>query len=280
MGIAHWIERRKHKREKAERRRSWQQRALPDFIIVGGQKCGTTSLYHYLSQHPKLYGSYKKELHYFSGGLEPDVDEFQRGEAWYRSNFPLVDEVCEGGKVFEATPLYVFHPLAPQRIAELVPKAKLILLLRNPTERAISHYFHAKARGQDTLPIMEAFQAEEQRLAPVMQNQDYKSPAFANHTYKQRGIYLPQIQHLLEYFPREQLLVTESEKLFSDPEGCLGEICEYVGVAPDFGALDLTPRNVGSYVSKVEPAVYAYLDEYFRPHNQQLYEFLGRDLGW
>src|SRR5262245_3882775 len=139
-------------------------RLLPNFIIIGTQKGGTSSLYRYLMQHPLIKPSFMKDVHYF------DL-HFAEGDNWYRARFPLSlykyylkqvkkQEIITG----EASPYYLPHPHVPKRAAALVPQAKLIILLRNPVERAYSHYNHALKHKQETLPFEEAIKAEENRL--------------------------------------------------------------------------------------------------------------------
>jgi hypothetical protein len=233
-----------------------------------------------LSQHPQLEPSYGKEVHFFDGGLDPSVDNYQKGEAWYRAHFPLYRNISMHQKAFEASPLYIFNPLAPKRIAELLPKVKLIAVLRNPTERAISHYFHEERRGTESLSIMEAFQAEEKRLKTVIDKKDYKSKAFRSHSYKSRGLYSRQLRRYLDYFPMSSILVMNSEKLFTEPDITLRRIHQFVGVDTEFTIRDLRARNVATDKHKVEPSVYRYLEDYFRPHNQMLYELIGENYGW
>ena len=150
-------------------------RALPDFIIIGAQKCGTTTLFDLLEQHPLLAPSYKKEIHYFDGGLDPRIDTFKKGLSWYRGHFPL-----KSGKLtFEASPLYLFNSLCAERIKRAVPDVKLIVLLRNPTDRAISHYFHSLRAGDERLGIAEALKSEERRLERLIQEKNTKiRPSF------------------------------------------------------------------------------------------------------
>lgn len=261
------------------RRATWRGRPLPDFIIIGAQKAGTSSLFAYLSQHPQLLPSYAKEVHFFDGGLNYEVDNYRKGAAWYRAHFPPRGAGARA-KAFEASPLYIFNPLAPRRMFGLIPEVKIIALLRNPTRRAISHYFHVRRRGQEPLPIYEALRAEEGRLAPVLGREDYKSETFIRHSYKSRGLYREQLERFLEYFPRRQLLALCSEEFFSSPGATLGRVFEFVGVDAAFEVPDLRPRNMSGEKSEVEPKVYEYLDDYFRPHNEALYELLGEDYAW
>lgn len=261
------------------RRATWRGRPLPDFIIIGAQKAGTSSLFAYLSQHPQLLPSYAKEVHFFDGGLNREVDNYRKGAPWYRAHFPVRGAGARE-KAFEASPLYMFNPLVPGRMFRLIPEVKIIALLRNPTRRAVSHYFHVRRRGQEPLPIHEALRAEEWRLAPVLGREDYKSETFIRHSYKSRGLYREQLERFLEHFPRRQLLALCSEEFFGSPEATLRRVFEFVGVDAAFSVPDLSPRNTSGGKGEVEPKVYKYLDDYFRPHNKALYELLGEDYGW
>src|SRR5947209_1159841 len=145
--------------------RSADRRALPDFLIIGAQKAGTTSLYRYLAAHPDIVASTRKEVHFF------DIN-FWRGEWWYRSLFPLRRRLQRRPPLRnrpaitgEASPYYLFHPFAPERAAQLLPDAKLIVLLRDPVERAWSHYRHEVANGRETMTFPDALAAEPARLA-------------------------------------------------------------------------------------------------------------------
>lgn len=255
-------------------------RVMPDFIIVGAQKAGTTSLFSYLAQHPQLHPSSKKEVHFFSDGKRAGVDRFGRGERWYRAHFPRRETLRDGDRAFEASPSYLFHPLAPERIHRMVPTARLIVMLRNPVDRAISHYFHQRRKGRETLPILEALQAEEERLAPALAREDYRDPVFRQFSYKSRGVYHEQIRRYLEYFPPEQLLIFDADDLFTCPEATLVRVWDFVGVEEAFEGLDLSPRNVGSNRQRVDEDVRTYLEDWFRPHNRALEELLGRDFDW
>jgi hypothetical protein len=262
------------------RRLTWSGRALPDFIVVGAQKSGTTSMFAYLSQHPQLLAPSKEEVHFFDGGLDPRIDSFKKGKPWYCAHFPLQKQMSPGQKTFETSPLYIFNPLAPRRIADLLPRVKMIALLRNPTERAISHYFHERRKGKEPLPISQAFQEENRRLEPVIKSGDYKNLVFIHQSYKARGLYKEQLERYFRYFSREQILVISSEEFFAKPDLCLRRVFAFVGVDPEYRVSNLMPRNVANNKSEVEPGVSEYLDSFFKPHNQELYEMLGEDYGW
>lgn len=265
-------------RRRAYRLATARWRALPDAIIIGGQKCGTTSLFHYLRQHPQLVASYAKEVHYFDGGATPDRDDYGRGERWYRSSFPMQSSVQPGQVVFEGSPRYLFDPDVPPRIAELLPGSRLVVLLRHPTDRAISHYYHVRQRGQEPLELPAALAAEEARLADPDPRTRRANAVY--HSYQARGRYAEQLRRYLEHFDREQLLVVQSERLFTEPEQVLGEVHRFLGVDPGFETPDLRRWNVGALHKDVGLDTYQQLDEHFAPHNEDLYELLGVRYDW
>jgi hypothetical protein len=221
-----------------------------------------------------------KEVHFFDGGLAPKQDNFQKGEGWYRANFPLKTSMQPGEHTFEASPLYMFNPLAAQRMFNLIPNAKVIAILRNPTERAISHYFHEKRYGREPLTIAEAIAAEEKRLAPAWANQDYKNENFIHLSYKSRGRYAEQLKRFLEYFSKANILILSAEKLFQDPESVLQQVCQFINVDSNFKFKKLKPRNIASNKVNVARSVHESLDQYFAPHNQALYKLLGQNFNW
>ncbi len=262
------------------RRATWEDRRLPDFIIIGAQKSGTSTLYELLDQHPQLAASYRKEVHFFDGGRDPRVDNYALGEEWYRSNFPTCAELDEATKTFEATPLYMLNPLTAERIAETLPEAKVIALLRNPTDRAISHYLHERQRNMEDLDLLPALMAEEERLAPVIARQDFKDHAFARKSYKCRGLYAQQLRRYHEHLSPDRVLAISSDDFFDRTSVTLQRVFEFVGVDHEHRVRDLEPRNVGSGEAGDEAEARAYLDEFFAPHNEALYELIGERFDW
>ncbi len=262
------------------RQATWKKRVLPDFIIIGAQKSGTSSLYYYLSQHPKIIPADIKEIHFFDGGRISNVDQFNEGLARYYAHFPLKSEMKNGNRTFEASPSYLFQPMVPARIQQIVPQVKLIALLRNPTQRAISHYLHNMRKGREPLPILEALEQEEARLKPIWESGNFRDSKFTTYSYKSRGLYQCQLERYLQYFSRDQILILPSERFFADPNACLHQIFEFIGVDSGFYVKDLKPKNVSTNKMDISPDVYAYLNDFFRLHNEALYEFLGEDFGW
>lgn len=256
-----------------------RRRPLPDFIIIGARKAGTSSLAYYLGQHPDIAPPLLKEIQFFDGGRHPWFDNYLQGEKWYRSNFRPRRKTGSASKTFEKTPLYMYHPLVPGRMHELLPDVKIIALLRNPVDRAISDYFMNKGSGNEKLSMLQAFMSEEERLGPILERQDYKHPAFLHHSYKLRGLYKEQLDRYLLRFGRGNMMFIYSEPFFANPENTLRRIFDFVGVDREQPVRDLTPQNVGSRANVPKDA-YEHLESYFHPHNEELYELIGEAAPW
>ncbi len=247
-------------------------RPLPDFLIVGAQKAGTTALYSYLRRHPGIIGPAWKEISYFDR-------HYRRGESWYRGHFPATHR---GRLVGEASPSYLFHPLAPERAAALLPEARLIALLRNPVDRALSHYHHEVALGREELPFEQALEQEEERTRGetdrLRREPDYFSHAWWDHTYLARGRYAEQLERWLEAFPPEQLLVLATEELAALPGASYARVLEFLHAAPY--ELESYPRIFARSYAAMAPATRQRLAEYYAEPNERLFELLGRELDW
>ena len=211
---------------------------LPDFLGLGVQKGGTTSLHRMLEQHPGVFLPPVKEVHYFSLN-------FAAGEQWYRRQFADArHEQCCG----EITPYYLFHPEVPKRVHALLPKARLIVLLRDPVDRAISQYFHSCRLGLESLPIEEALAAESERLqaaGAVLQPADGRHRSHQEHSYLSRSRYELQLPAWEALYPGEQLLVLRSEDLFNKPAEIWARVLEFLEL-PAFPLPALqAPANAG-----------------------------------
>jgi Sulfotransferase domain len=258
-------------------------RLLADFVIIGAAKAGTTSLFGWLSEHPFVAPARHKEVHYF------DYNYF-RGEGWYRKHFPLQVErdrfVAEHGRPFltgEASPSYLSHHWAPQRLASLLPDAKLLVALRNPVDRAYSQFQMSRREGEEPLEsFAQAVTAEEARLEPerarMLSDRWYNSWPIGCWSYLMRSRYAEQIERWMQLFAREQLHFLSLEQLSADPQGTLDGVHEFLGLPPhQYGRLPAL--HVARYDS-IGAAERAQLAEYFRPHNERLYELIGIDFGW
>lgn len=256
-------------------------RVLPDFLIIGAQRAGTTYLYNNLAAHPCVAPALTKEVHFF------DV-WFARGLGWYRSFFPLRAQRlawrARGLPLLagEASPYYLFHPHATRRAAATLPRARLIALLRNPVDRAYSHYHHSRRRGFETLPFAEAIAQEGARLAGqttrLLADERAVSNSHQNWSYQARGVYADQLARWLEHFPREQLLVLQSEQLYADPARHMQRVCEFLEL-PSWQPKRLRRPETPRYAD-MDAGTRRALQTYFAPHNARLYELLGTRFDW
>lgn len=245
---------------------------MPNTIIIGTQKSGTSALFHYLSSQDGVRVSNIKEVHYFD-------ENFDKGLWWYRRHFPFVEKCAK--VILEATPHYSFYEPAAQRIAGLLPKSKLILLLRNPVDRAYSHYQMAKSEGYETSgSFEEALARESQRLSMSNDSQQPSDQEIfrRDFSYVERGKYVEQVQRFLNHFDRRNLLVVDSDSLFRNPMKELVVVHGFLGIeAAKFPTFE--KRNAGRY-SPVRPDTYSRLSSYFRPYNEQLSELLNQEFDW
>ena len=208
-------------------------RLLPDYLIIGAQRAGTTSLHRYLVQHPGVRTTLRtKGVHFFDTG-------YGRGMSWYASRFPtrltawwVARRHGVELRTGEASPYYLFHPHVPGRVAEHLPQVKLIALLRDPVGRAYSHYQHEVARGFETLSFEEAIEAEPARLAGeterMLAEPLYNSFAHQHHSYLARGRYHEQLERWRARFDDRQLLVLSSERFFADPGRCFEQVLDFL----------------------------------------------------
>ncbi len=257
-------------------------RVLPDFLIIGAKKCGTTALYAYLTQHPSIAPAFKKEIYFFNAF-------YGKGSNWYRGFFPTKRErrrAMSAGRPLltgEATPDYLFNPHAPERTFATIPAARLIAILRNPVDRAYSFYNHNLRAGVERLSFEEAVDREEERLAgereKVLADPSYFSFDYEHHSYLTRGVYADQVEDWTKRFPRSQLLVLATEDLYERPEPTLREALAFLDL-PYHAPREFKTLNAGAPYPDMDPATRRKLEAYFEPHNRRLYEFLDKDLGW
>ena len=252
--------------------RMGQPRALPDAVILGAMKSGTSSLHHYLVQQPGVIEPLRKEVHYFDVNVE-------RGERWYRAHF---GREGEPGLNLDSSPYYLFHPAVPRRLHELLPDAKLIVLLRDPVRRAYSHYWHERDKGRERLSFEDAIAAEADRLGNSEQRLAdgtlARSREHQHFSYLARGRYAEQLDRWWAVFPHEQLLVLKFEDLAREPLEALNRTLNLLGL-PRAASVSLEARNTRKYSPLAETTA-ARLREYFEPHNQRLEALLGRPMGW
>jgi hypothetical protein len=254
-------------------------RMLPDFIIAGAQRAGTTSLYRYLAGHPAVVPASRKEVHFFDLA-------YHRGLWWYRAHFPLRTRRTASGaavRTGEASPYYMFHPHAPRRIAAALPRVKLVVLLRNPIDRAFSQYHHEVRHGHETLSFPDALDREGERLAAELPRllADPRAQSFAHqhHSYAARGFYARQLGELRRAgFDEGRLMILPAEAFFADPAPGFARLVDFLGLLrwrpPGFA------RFNALHYGRMESPLRERLRAVFAEPNRELYELLGQDLGW
>jgi hypothetical protein len=264
-------------------------RPLPDYLVIGAKKGGTTSIINWLVDHPhvcRMWPSAQKlkSAHYY------DIN-YSKGSDWYRSHFPTERSRRAHQKksgtyplVGEASPYYMFHPAVPDRVLETAPSIKAIALLRDPVSRAYSNYRDRLATGNEDLQTFEeAIDAEESRLATVDEDRLRNDPTYYHfdhdhHTYLARGRYLEHMAAWIEKFPSDQLLILRAEDMFTDAPGVFSTVQKFLGL-PEI-TRDLEKFNERPPRNPMKPETQQRLVDYYRPHNAALYEALGRDFGW
>lgn len=234
----------------------------PDFLVIGTQKGGTTSLYYYLTQHPQIVPSLVKEIEFWS-------HKHQRGLNWYLSHF--LPQLKKGDFITgEATPSYLDHADAAESIYQSFPEIKLIILLRDPVDRAISHYYQWFSLRWESQSLQEAIHREINQHRESVWNQP--------NSYLARGVYIEFIKKWLSIFPREQVLILSSENFYKNPAEVLTQVFYFLGL-PSYLLPEYKPYNARSYPA-VDSETETLLVNYFKPYNQALQTYLGQNFNW
>ena len=259
-------------------------RALPALLVAGGQRCGTTSMYQALRQQPTIVRpAGRKGVHYF------DVAYAGHDLDWYRAHFPLQAHLDLRARrwsttalTFESSPYYLFHPRALERIAADLPGVKLLVLVRDPVERAYSAHAHEYARGYETLSFAEALEQEESRLAGeverMLEDPAYESHAHRHQAYRTRGAYAGQLERAAALLGRDRVHVVDSHRFFTEPEPVFEEVLGFLGVAARvptvFERHNARPR------SPIDEGLARELREYYLPFDTALEPWLGGPPSW
>lgn len=278
-----WLRRKLWRGRVAARRGAWglplaSWRSVPDVLIIGAQRSGTTSLYRHLSGHPSLLWSpMVKSPHWL------DV-RYDRPERWYRAHYPLDWSLRRGDDhrlTGEASPYFLFHPAVPERIAAHLPNVRMLAILRDPTDRAWSHFQHERARGYENLDFAAALDAEEERIAPELAHlatPGYVGRHHRHHAYVGRGLYAEQIARYRRHLPPDQLLAVFTSELRDAPQATFDRVCHFLEISGQ--ELVAPPRHHTREYDALDPALRSRLDERFAGPNRDLEDLLGRALPW
>jgi len=262
-------------------------RMFPTFLIAGAARCGTMSMSATLSQHPAIgypILRWNREVHFFD-------NKYHRGLAWYQSHFPLRARIeraahavgAHAAHAFESGVSYMFHPMAPERVKRDLPGVKLLVLLRDPVERAFSDHAHRVSRGCEMETFERAFELEDSRLAGeverIMADPAYESVSYRHHAYRRRGEYIDQLEHLEELFGRERIHVIDSADFFADPVPAYDGTLEFIGL-PNVGYPDFKHLNARQRPAPIPDSVREKLREHYRPYDERLVKWLGWEPTW
>ncbi|WP_052327922.1 sulfotransferase family protein [Serinicoccus marinus] len=256
-------------------------RMVPDIVIVGAQRSGTTTLFRLLSDHPQVVRpTVSKGMAYF------DLN-YDRGFSWYRAQFPLkltarLRSRNRPVKTFESSGYYMFHPLAAQRIADDLPEAKLVAMLREPVQRAYSAHRHELRRGFESEPFEEAIARESDRVdgeaERLTADPSYRSFEHQHHAYLGRSEYAAQISRLIAAVGENRLYVVDAERFFRDPSKEFAKLCLWLGLEEqtdiDVEAWNAAPREAMSDQVRTD------LEQRFAPHNAALSAVLQQLPSW
>jgi hypothetical protein len=251
-------------------------RPLPDFVIIGAQKAGTSTLHARICAHPQVVGPLRREVHYFDLHATRPV-------SWYRAHFPTQwarDRTARRhGRALtgESSPYYLFHPGVPGRLADVLPHVPLIVLLRDPVDRAVSEYHHAVRHGFEDRPIEVALDPTTAAW-PVHDVAAFDDPdgALRRHSYVARGHYADQLERWFGGFPREQFLLLQTSELGDG--SALARVRQFLGLADGHPAAAID-RNVHPRPD-APPEIVARLAEHYAPHDARLAALLGEGWDW
>ena len=248
-----------------------QQETGPNFIIAGAPKCGTSAIYYYLSHHPQILFSHKKEIDFY-------WKNYHRGIDWYRAHFPTITDRPDF-LTGEATPNYLRFPQVARRIKDTFPKTKIIILLRNPADRAISWHYHKLNDGLTNLnlDLKTAIATEIEKLATTTEA-EITNTGYCDLDNIISSLYIYKIKPWIEILGREQFLILKSEEFYSNPLKVMSNVFQFLDL-PDCPLNNYPKVNSGSY-QPADPQLRNTIAEYFAPYNRQLEEYLGMEFGW
>ena len=254
-------------------------RVLPECFVIGVVRSGTTSLYHYLGQHPCIGSSAYDEIGYFD-------DNYHLGVNWYKSLFPtkfIKNKIIKKhGKflTYDVTPFYIYNSLVARRILASFPRAKIISNIRNPIDRAYSNYILMYQDGDTTKTFEEMIQIamdEIEKNKSKLNDEVYAADTFYQNILA-RGFYADQLKIWFEKFQKKQILIIPSEDLALKPDQVLTKVFEFLDL-PYFKIKDFTRQNRREY-HPMKDETRKLLVEFYKPHNKKLFDMLGSKFDW
>ncbi len=251
------------------------QRKLPDFLVIGGKRCGTTTLFEFLRQHQMIAEPVIDHMGFFD-------DNYSIGINYYKSFFPIKTEETAKKLDYDVTTSYLTSPFVAERVAKEIPNVKIIVLLRNPTSRAWSDYNASQKKDaseeefqtyiDDELQELEASDFEEK----VSKNDYNMSEPFSN--FIKKGLYSVYLKKWLKLFPRKNFLFISTESFSNDENKVFKQIFDFLGLS-NFEIHKLQRMSKGNY-EKLNPKIKNKLDLFFAPHNDELFKLINEKYDW
>jgi len=250
-------------------------RSYPDFIIIGSQKAASSSLHNYLALHSEIKSPPIKETQFFNMN-------YDRGMVYYKSIFPIKNK---SQLTFESTPDYLSHPLAPKLCFEHLPNIKLIVTLRNPVDRAVSHFNFVKGYGGEEIEmtLKKALQLEDERikwaLNNIEDNRYYAAASLARYGYKRNGEYVKHLKEWLKYYPYDNFFFIDFDEIKSNINSALKSIHDFLGLSFEAMSTNMISNKTKSK-EKIDFVTFQYLNEYYKEMNSELFDLIKKDLKW
>lgn len=269
-------------------------RPLPDLVIIGVKRGGTTSLFRDLERHrsmcPLVPSARRLPLRENMKGIHYFDTRYHRSMRWYRSHFPTAPTLTArarrtgGSFTAEASPYYLFHPLAAERVAARLPSTRFVVMLRDPIERTVSHWAEQTRNGVETLSLPAALAAEADRVgddaALLAAGTLAVSHAHEQQSYAGQSEYADSLQRWIDVVGRNRVLIVFSEEYYADPSTTLRSITDALGCAPMPTAHAATHRNAAPRPGRVDPEVETMLIDRFGPDVDRLAAITGRRPPW
>ena len=248
---------------------------LPKFLIIGAQKAGTTSLYHYLSQHPKIIPpKNRKEINYF------EKRYFSKSLRWYKSQFFSSNTNSYN---FEASTNYLFFPWSPKHVFETIPHCKIIILLREPKSRAWSHYKHQIRSNEEKLSFFKALEREilllDEIEKKIIADPKYFNKSYRNYSYLRRGLYYKQLKNWNKFFERERIFISSTDEFVENPIKKCNEIFEFLELEK-FSINPSVIYNKSSINDTPPKESIELMKNYFFEPNKLLFNYLSKNFNW
>lgn len=252
-------------------------RVLPDFLIIGAKRCGTTSLFTYLPEHPSIIESHHDNMGFFN-------DNYHLGVNWYKSFFTTISTKKriekEQGKClsFDVTTRYIEQKSTAENIKKIKPDMKIIVILRNPIDRAYSQFNLSKKELTQSLDFESEVFREITELEKKMENNNELEFNKEKQHYIQRGLYAKQLKSWFEIFPRDNILILSTEDFKNDNNMTYSKIFDFLDI-PEHSINKKEMIGKGEYEPMKETAR-KMLIEFYKKHNEDLFKLIGKKFDW